>query len=204
MLRAIDTQYAGCLFRSRLEARWAVFFDHLLLEWRYEPQGFVLDDSEALYLPDFWLPKQQIWVEVKGIDDPDGVNRWRQFSRAIDPHWAEDNDEPSHITAGDEHSCLRGRSFLTQGDIPDPRRLGSGELAQADAMYGSGGLHYYWTRCPQCGAIGATWHGRAERLPCRCVDNITPQAHHRRLLYAYRAARSARFEHEDREHWSAA
>lgn len=30
----IQTRYAGCLFRSRLEARWAVFFDHLGIRWR--------------------------------------------------------------------------------------------------------------------------------------------------------------------------
>lgn len=29
-IRAIETRYAGCRFRSRLEARWAVFFDHLV------------------------------------------------------------------------------------------------------------------------------------------------------------------------------
>lgn len=28
-IKAIETSYAGCRFRSRLEARWAVFFDTL-------------------------------------------------------------------------------------------------------------------------------------------------------------------------------
>jgi hypothetical protein len=31
-MKAIETRYAGCLFRSRLEARWAVLFDHLGIE----------------------------------------------------------------------------------------------------------------------------------------------------------------------------
>lgn len=31
-LKPIDTHYKGCRFRSRLEARWAVFFDHLLIK----------------------------------------------------------------------------------------------------------------------------------------------------------------------------
>lgn len=39
MAAALTTRYAGCRFRSRLEARWAVFFDHLGIEWEYEPQG---------------------------------------------------------------------------------------------------------------------------------------------------------------------
>lgn len=39
MIKPIETRYAGCRFRSRLEARWAVFFDALKIEWEYEPEG---------------------------------------------------------------------------------------------------------------------------------------------------------------------
>ena len=31
--KAIETKYKGFRFRSRLEARWAVFFDALGIEW---------------------------------------------------------------------------------------------------------------------------------------------------------------------------
>lgn len=65
MPSAIETEYAGCRFRSRLEARWAVFFDHLDTPWEYEPQG--LDLPSGRYLPDFWLPDMGIWAEVKGV-----------------------------------------------------------------------------------------------------------------------------------------
>lgn len=34
------TKYNGVLFRSRLEARWAVFFDLLNWKWEYEPIDF--------------------------------------------------------------------------------------------------------------------------------------------------------------------
>jgi hypothetical protein len=72
---AIETTYAGHRFRSRLEARWAVFFDHLRIEWKYEPQGYVVgsgSDRTYHYLPDFWLPRQDIWAEVKGqVDERD-------------------------------------------------------------------------------------------------------------------------------------
>lgn len=60
----IETRYAGCRFRSRLEARWAVFFDTLGVEWQYEPQGYLVNDKP--YLPDFYLPKLRSFVEVKG------------------------------------------------------------------------------------------------------------------------------------------
>lgn len=63
-VQAINTEYNGDLFRSRLEARWAVYFHNLGLEYIYELEGFQLPDS-SWYLPDFWLPMFQCWVEVK-------------------------------------------------------------------------------------------------------------------------------------------
>ena len=69
--QAIQTEYKGYLFRSRLEARWAVFFDVCGVRWEYEPEGFVLPSGKH-YLPDFLLhgvegraPKD-LYVEVKG------------------------------------------------------------------------------------------------------------------------------------------
>jgi hypothetical protein len=64
MIKAIETKYKNYLFRSRTEARWAVFFDHARIKWEYEKQGFVLDNVP--YLPDFWLPEAKMWLEVKG------------------------------------------------------------------------------------------------------------------------------------------
>lgn len=77
-VRAITTRYKGYAFRSRLEARWAVFFDHLNIRWDYEPEGFELGNG-LRYLPDFWLPDIGIWVEVKpGLpDDAARQKAWR-------------------------------------------------------------------------------------------------------------------------------
>lgn len=64
---SVETEYAGCRFRSRLEARWAVFFDHANIEWVYEPDRFQLSSGRT-YLPDFYLPETGAWAEVKGSD----------------------------------------------------------------------------------------------------------------------------------------
>ncbi len=61
---AIETRYGGHRFRSRLEARWAVFFTDIKFEYEYELEGYKLP-SGACYLPDFYLPKFDAWVEVK-------------------------------------------------------------------------------------------------------------------------------------------
>jgi hypothetical protein len=63
--KAIETIYRGYRFRSRLEARYAVFFDALDLPFEYEKEGFTLEDGTK-YLPDFWLPTLKLWVEIKG------------------------------------------------------------------------------------------------------------------------------------------
>ena len=52
-MKAIETQYAGVRFRSRLEARWALFFDACHAPWVYEREAFALPSGN--YLPDFWL-----------------------------------------------------------------------------------------------------------------------------------------------------
>ena len=58
----IPTEYKGYRFRSRLEARWAAFFDLLNWKWEYEPRDF------NGWIPDFALiGKQVTYVEIKPI-----------------------------------------------------------------------------------------------------------------------------------------
>lgn len=63
-IKAIETHYKGYRFRSRLEARWAVFFDSLPLRYEYEPEGYELGGG-ARYLPDFYLPDIDTYIEIK-------------------------------------------------------------------------------------------------------------------------------------------
>lgn len=61
--------YDGVQFRSRLEARWAVFFDQLNILWQYEP--FVIEGNGKEYKPDFvvfnLLFKETVLVEIKPL-----------------------------------------------------------------------------------------------------------------------------------------
>lgn len=78
---AIETRAYGCRFRSRLEARWAVFLTEAGFDWEYEPEGAQLDAGR--YLCDFRVTGPNgvtVWLEVKppvdAVDDP----RWAELA----------------------------------------------------------------------------------------------------------------------------
>lgn len=69
---AVETRYNSILFRSRLEARWAVFYDVLGIKYLYEPEKYQVGTER--YIPDYFLPEINedgedagLFVEVKGI-----------------------------------------------------------------------------------------------------------------------------------------
>lgn len=75
-MKAVETAYGGFRFRSRLEARWAVAFDELGINFEYEPEGVRVPirfrvnwyprAAVIQYLPDMFLPDLGFWCEVKG------------------------------------------------------------------------------------------------------------------------------------------
>ena len=84
LIKPIETKYKGYSFRSRLEARWAVFFEELGIKYLYEHEGYDLTEinkdpaffvdgdsgprlrpDETWYLPDFYLPDYKWYFEIK-------------------------------------------------------------------------------------------------------------------------------------------
>lgn len=66
-IKAIKTVYNDLLFRSRLEARWAVFFDTLGITYSYEPEMIEVDwFGVNKYVPDFYLDDMVWYIEIKG------------------------------------------------------------------------------------------------------------------------------------------
>lgn len=79
-MKPIRTMYKGILFRSKLEAEWAKFFDYLNIPWIYEPEGYEFTDGTR-YLPDFWLPNSKQWFEVKGIMNDKDLHKIKTLCR---------------------------------------------------------------------------------------------------------------------------
>ena len=109
-IASIPTQYNGTLFRSRLEARWAVFFDLMRIKWEYEPQCFEQDDGDCViqYLPDFYLTELECWVEVKATQNNLNAD-WDRKMRSILDYF------PSPIY---ETLDASWRGFIILGSIP--------------------------------------------------------------------------------------
>jgi len=173
-MKAIETWYDGIRFRSRAEAREAVFLNHIGVNWRYEHQGFA--DDDVAYLPDFWLPDLHVFLEVKG-EYPD--------------HEAIAKAEA--LAATNYHAV-----FIDYGDTTLQPMLRQNDSMLCVGAAGFVDSQYWWCECPYCGLMGIQFQGRADRLPCGCCverDNLREQTHDsQKLLEAYEAARSARFD----------
>lgn len=90
-VNSIRTLYHGVEFRSRTEARWAVYFDLCGCRWEYEPEGYSVElpDGNVKYLPDFYVHNVKyrnqhhdgLIVEVKGVMDDYDLLKILSFSR---------------------------------------------------------------------------------------------------------------------------
>jgi hypothetical protein len=122
-IKAIETIYKGYRFRSRLEARWAVFFDALGIEWVYEPEGYDLGEA-GWYLPDFWFDfgtEGEWWIEVKAHKNLS--DREYAAANAMSEH------RPGFIVFGQpELPTVSGDIYLSPNDVPEK-------------YYSSGGWH---------------------------------------------------------------
>ena len=184
--QAIETRYKGYRFRSRLEARWAVFLDALGVRYDYEKEGFDLDDA-GYYLPDFWLPDLRLWVEIKGSEPT-----WDETRKAQELYYAGEKEHGWGVVIG-----------VGEPHYGDDLRVFCFEATESSS--------------------GATWFGGCKwycdgEVVALLTNSVAPDRrfipnhiypmsaarYHDRYLLASAAdaARSARFEHEDR--WIAA
>jgi hypothetical protein len=144
-IKAIDTRYAGHLFRSRLEARWAVFFDQIGLRWEYEPEGYVISDGTR-YLPDFRTTARS------------GARRWLEV-------------KPAHITQDPKFTAFARAAINSiyeddySGEIDCWPALVSGTPLEW--------LQSGKTLCPRCGGPMDNYDYGTETFLCESCDNET-------------------------------
>jgi len=70
--------------RSTWEANFIRFLKHKNIEFQYEPKMFTFDNiryGTVSYIPDFYLPKEDIWIEIKGWLQPKSKCKMRRFKK---------------------------------------------------------------------------------------------------------------------------
>ena len=176
-MKPIETIYNGYRFRSRLEARWAVYFDALDVKYEYEKEGY--DLAETWYLPDFWLPTIRTWVEIKGErPTQEEIRKCILLAQATD----------SEVLMGwrTPGEWDEGQMLSIYPDTPD-----------YDWVNLTG---HWWYACKNCGYVGTSFEAKTSR--CKCADWSGTHNQGRngwtydtaRMKAAYDAAHSARFE----------
>lgn len=135
-LKPIKTNYMGHSFRSRLEARWAVFFQHMNMKWEYEPEGFITDDG-LQYLPDFKVTTdfgRVIWYEIKPKEGTLGHEKFASFCKSLP------EDETAVMLQGDPLDVLGKYLRLSNSDVM---------LSDDNCL----------SLCPRCGEIKVAEYG---------------------------------------------
>jgi hypothetical protein len=197
MLKAIETKYKGYRFRSRLEARWAVFFDTLGIAWEYEKEGYDLGGA-GWYLPDFWLPKVYdrigkpgVWVEIKG-QTPTEIESNRCAALA------ELSERSVILLAGEPMTHEEGWHGMPPGldghyqwtYFNDSDRDTDGGSSPAGVGWDN---WMRWHRCSLCRAIKIEFDN--DYFTCPICHRNTCTSQDPQIDAAIYAARSARFEH---------
>lgn len=69
------------LFRSTWEIELAELLTSLGIPYEYEPQRYYYRDHRESYLPDFYLPTYNVYLEVKGWMDKRSLKRCNLFRK---------------------------------------------------------------------------------------------------------------------------
>lgn len=199
MLKPIETVYNGYRFRSRLEARWAVFFDQIGMEYQYEPEGFHLSDG-TFYLPDFYLPWFKCWVEIK----PNGMDKetYETAEKKCIKLFEDLENQITMLCIGDPMDANM-RIFCNDSDDG-----GAGIMYDGWKAKFLKGVHYIDSLGEGCDSNNTISMCvdvcRDDRVLCTCNwDNIKANIHYAHEVISYRddfrcemqMARQARFEH---------
>ncbi len=76
---ARHSKYNNIWMRSSYEIAYAKYLDKKRIKWLYEPKRFDLGSNT--YLPDFYLPNENKYIEIKGWWRPEGKIKFKLFKK---------------------------------------------------------------------------------------------------------------------------
>ena len=131
-IAAKPTIYKGFRFRSRLEARWAVFFDQIGVRWEYEPASIQTDAGQVT--PDFIIVANSphngsaapILVEVKPLNALPGDGTFGMYLAEVALRYAQAIEQMTEGADYDEecgYLIVVGDPYDAQGPLSVRRGL---------------------------------------------------------------------------------
>lgn len=76
----IKSNKGHIVLRSSYEREFVRYLDENNIDWQYEPKSFILETYEnRVLIPDFFLTKYNVWVEIKGYFWHDAKEKWDAF-----------------------------------------------------------------------------------------------------------------------------
>jgi len=193
-ITAIETVYKGYHYRSRLEARWAVFFDALNIPYEYEREGYDLGDA-GRYLPDFWLPEQRYWIEVKG-QEPTQEERLKALRLAQMTGHRVCIFE-GQIATPNEPDYPSGYALTYHPFYKDILHTGIGLIGAVGRWFECSACHKFFM-ASDTELVYNIPGPQPTGCPYMPDEEATGDPQSKRLIAAYTAARSARFEHGEK------
>lgn len=193
-IKPIETYYNGIFYRSRLEARWAFFFDCLEIKHFYEHEGFAIkvNGKNFNYLPDFYIPKQEYPIPVK-----------QDMYFEIKPSRELSSEEENKLDAFSTAMSATGAKIGVLREVPkDGFSLSDNFVYEKFMVFSEGQDCYYRIcLCPFCWAFGYEFEGKWDRIICECgvaKQKVNPSFEsfsmtEKMLLSACRSAAGARF-----------
>ena len=145
-----EINFDGYRFRSKIEAKWYVFFKTLGLDVHYEPETIsleLLDGKLTNYLVDYYLPDLDAYIEIKLDKNPTVEESMKCFLL-------------SQQTGKDV--------FLFYETIGKKNTNGYKYCGDSGAFV----PQQMWTQCPKCSTFGITYRGFVAELSCGCCREM--------------------------------
>ena len=85
-------EYKGIKFQGSWEIKFAKYLDNKNIKWERpcKTYKYIFENENHRYLPDFYLPEYNLYIEIKGYPTKRDFSKWEQFTDNLDIYFGDD------------------------------------------------------------------------------------------------------------------
>lgn len=85
-------EYKGIKFQGSWEVNFAKYLDNKNIKWErpHKTYKYIFENEDHRYLPDFYLPEYNLYIEIKGYPTKRDFSKWNQFTEDLDIYFGDD------------------------------------------------------------------------------------------------------------------